>query len=135
MPDEKPTNPGMEHPKFQEQKWKKGQSGNPGGRPKGRVSFEAIVAQVLDETLIQKGVPITKRELLARVFVDQMLKKNSQLIREFLSREWPVVQEHELSLYQSDDEGLLDRLASIRRARRGNGHDPEPLTRREDDPQ
>ena len=70
-------------------RWKSGQSGNPNGRR--RQSFQGIVADILDEYL-PAPVDMTKREALARVFVDELLKANGHLIREFLNREWPVAQ-------------------------------------------
>jgi len=75
--------------------WKKGQSGNPSGL-NGRPRFEAVVAKILDEKI--PGADVTKREAVARVFVTALLKSNGQLIREFLAREWPAVQKHEVDL-------------------------------------
>lgn len=75
--------------------WKKGQSGNPAGA-KPRVSFEWHVARILDEAV--PGADVSKREALARLFVDSMFKRNGQMIREYLAREWPVVQHHEVEL-------------------------------------
>lgn len=92
-------------------RFKKGESGNPAGRPK-RPSFEALVAQVLDEAM--PGHDVTKREALARVFVDTMLHRNGQMIREYLAREWPAVQKHEVELPGVERETLeaaLDRWA------------------------
>lgn len=113
--------------------WKPGQSGNPKGRPK-RVSFEALVNQILDERIPGEDKAI-KREVLARIFVDELLKRNTGLVKEYLSREWPAVQHHDVILSDTDDESLLDRLAGVARAKRGNGADPEPLDPREETPQ
>ena len=74
--------------------WKPGQSGNPSGRPR-RESFEAIVARILDEKV--PGSDTRKREALARVFVDMLLKRNGQMMREYLAREWPATQKVEAS--------------------------------------
>lgn len=90
-------NRGKLTPEMIEKQWKPGQSGNPRGRPK-RPSFEALVAQVLDEAV--PGSDWTKREALARVFVDELMKRNGALIREFLAREWPAVQKHEHDIAQ-----------------------------------
>ena len=84
-------------------RWKKGQTGNPNGRP-GRLRFETIVAQVLDEKI--PGADTTKREALARVFVDSMLHRNGQMIREYLAREWPAVQKHEVDLPGVESDAL-----------------------------
>jgi len=83
--------------------WKPGESGNPQGRPP-RLTFETIVARVLDEEI--PGSDTTKREALARVFVDSMLKRNGQMIREYLARAWPAVQKHEVDLPAVDDSAL-----------------------------
>ena len=90
-------------------RWKKGQSGNPKGM-NGRPRFESVVAKILDEKI--PGADVTKREAVARVFVNALLKSNGQLIKEFLAREWPAVQKHEVDLpgVESDSlEAALDR--------------------------
>jgi hypothetical protein len=123
----------MQHPKWKAAQFKPGQSGNPGGRGK-RASFEAIVAQILDEKI--PGADMQKREALARVFVDQMLKRDGAMIRAYLDREWPARQLHELDANLSGEvevsrEGEwkqltsgLDRIKSCGREvplRKGNG--------------
>ena len=90
-------------------RWKKGQSGNPNGLSK-RLSFEKVVAKVLDEKF--DDTDQTKREKLARVFVDAMLESNGQMIREYLARAWPAVQKHEVGLPELEPNALeaaLDR--------------------------
>ena len=95
MPDPKP-NPGMLHPKFIAQQFKPGQSGCPGGPQAPGVArkFETIVAQVLGEKI--PGSDMEKREALARVFVDAMLKRDGAMIKAYLDREWPATQKHEI---------------------------------------
>jgi hypothetical protein len=90
-------NAGTQHPKFQAQKWKPGQSGNPGGRPKGQ-SLQALVNSILDEAIAlpETGELITKRELVGRVIVDEWLKRNGMMLREYLAREWPAPLRHEI---------------------------------------
>ena len=118
-------------------RWKPGQSGNPKGRPK-RKSFETLVEEILDEKLPgPKGArKKVKRELLARVFVDELLKRNNGLVREYLSRAWPVVQHHDVT-QRTDTDGasLAARLTSVTAARKGNGHDTSPDALREEDAQ
>ena len=106
--------------------WKKGQSGNPAG-PRPRMSFESHVARILDEAV--PGADVSKREALARIFVNAMFNRNGQMIREYLAREWPVVQHHEVELPSVEPAALetaFDRLfageeASVPAKPNGNG--------------
>jgi len=84
-------------------RWKKGQSGNPKGL-NGRPRFEAVVAKILDEQI--PDTDVTKREAVARIFVDALLNSNGQLIKEFLAREWPAVQKLEVELPGVSDDAL-----------------------------
>lgn len=79
--------------------WKPGQSGNPKGSTK-RPSFEEIVSKVLSERI--PGSDVTKREGLARVFVDMLLKRNGAMIKEFMARDWPVINRHQVEVEGSD---------------------------------
>jgi hypothetical protein len=97
-------------PQLKATRWKPGQSGNPKGL-NGRPRFEAVVAKILDEKI--PGSDVTKREAVARVFVDALLKRNGQLIKEYLAREWPAVQKHEVELPAVPDnavEAAIDRF-------------------------
>lgn len=105
---------GINHPKMVAQRFKPGQSGNPAGTQK-RPTMETLVAKVLDERI--PGSDKTKREALARVFVDEMLKRKGYAIKEYLEREWPKVQKHEVSGPDGDPleisgESAWDRLSS-----------------------
>jgi hypothetical protein len=65
-----------------------GQSGNPGGRPKGR-SLTAIIREVLDSNTI-KGKPLpegrTVADVLAEVFVAEALKGKFPFAKEVIDR-------------------------------------------------
>lgn len=106
--------------------WKPGQSGNPKGRPKVP-TFEMLVAKILSEKVKStnaegKKISSTKRELVARVFVDELMKRNAGLLREFLARAWPAVQKHEHALTESAEaDEVVAQLAQFARAKRANG--------------
>ena len=75
--------------------WKKGQSGNPNGRPKKR-SFQELVEAQMDEEISKMG--IIKRELLAKLYVDRLLKqKNKEDFAHYIKRVWPEVSKHEIA--------------------------------------
>jgi hypothetical protein len=63
--------------------WKPGQSGNPKGRPKGRI-FEARIRKILQETDDASGM--TFEELIVRALVDAARFGDVKAIREVLDR-------------------------------------------------
>jgi hypothetical protein len=76
--------------------WKPGQSGNPKGRPK-RESFESIVQRLLDLDHPDKDVDCSRREYIARQFVDMMEGRNDKVLKEFADRVWPKLTKHEIT--------------------------------------
>ena len=108
------------HPKMRAKMWKKGQSGNPEGRPPKR-RFEDVVAEVLEEQI--PGTDVTKFETLARVFVTAMLKGDRSLIREFLAREYPVKKQVEVT--GADGRPLELSWLDLIRAEREDDGEPE----------
>ena len=70
--------------------WKPGQSGNPKGRTKNK-TFEESVRAVLSENV--PNTDVTKREALARLYVDMLFKRHTVMFKEYLDREWPKVVE------------------------------------------
>ena len=82
----------VEPPK--EYRWKKGQSGNPNGRPKKK-SFRELVEKELDSEIKKLG--IDKREMVAVLFVDRLLKqKSKEDFTHFIKRVWPEISKHEV---------------------------------------
>ncbi len=84
---------GTPHPKpwLVAHQFQPGQSGNPQGYHAGPLTFQQVVSKILDEVV--DGKDTTKREELARVFIDEMIvSHNAHLIRAYLDREWPTPQ-------------------------------------------
>lgn len=77
--------------------WKPGQSGNPKGPPR-RKTLEAHVEELMDEKIGRGKDAITRREALATLIVDELMKRNMKLLRTYMDRVWPEVQEHNLSM-------------------------------------
>ena len=74
-------------------RWKKGQSGNPGGRPKGQ-SLVALLREVLERE--HNGRPI--KELVAERIVKEALSGKFPYAKELLDRlEGPVNQRHDVN--------------------------------------
>jgi Family of unknown function (DUF5681) len=78
-------------------RWKRGQSGNPKGRPKGSKKFVTLLAEVLNQKVrIQldgKTQAITKREAIVLRLVHDAMKGNSKAIGQLLAYE-PEVAKH-----------------------------------------
>jgi hypothetical protein len=77
-------------------RWKPGQSGNPKGKV-ARESFESIVQRLLDLEHPDKDVDCSRREYIARQFVDMMEGRNDKVLKEFADRVWPKLTKHEIT--------------------------------------
>jgi hypothetical protein len=82
-------------------RFKPGESGNPNGRPLGRVSFEELCNRELDKP-VHKGSEITKRQSIAMGFIDSMeagtlSSEGTKLFGEYIKRSWPVITKTELT--------------------------------------
>jgi len=72
-----------------DRRWKKGQSGNPSGRPKGHQNLATVLAAALSETTTVKtanGRPrtMTKLEAATRQLVDQAVEGDPRVIGQLL---------------------------------------------------
>lgn len=74
IPEPKPNKPHLFQP---------GQSGNPGGKPKGTKNFTSIVKEALEKTALDKksGEQFEIREALANKIVQMALAGNEKMIR------------------------------------------------------
>ena len=72
-----------EHTRF-----RKGQSGNPKGRPKGSKNFRTLVERELDQQIELsengKSVRLSKRQIIAKKLVNEAATGNSRAWRELL---------------------------------------------------
>lgn len=71
-----------------EYQFKKGQSGNPGGRPKGSQNFRTLLQRELDRPITAtnngRAVRMTKREAMAKRLVGEALKGNLKALEAVL---------------------------------------------------
>jgi len=90
-------------------KWKPGQSGNPGGRPKGSVSLVKILRDVLNEP----GGEARAKAIIGKC-LDMAAEGDDKHLRILLDRlDGPVVQKIEASVDQSFkaiDKGAADKV-------------------------
>jgi hypothetical protein len=77
-------------------RWQPGQSGNPKGKV-ARESFESIVNRLLDLDHPDKDVDCSRREYIARQFIDMMEGRNDKVLKEFADRVWPKLTKHEIT--------------------------------------
>ena len=73
-------------------RFKAGQSGNPGGRPKG---MAAMAHKVMSEAFAEGDM--TKAEAIVRKLFDLAMEGNVPALKLLLDREWPAPTRHEIS--------------------------------------
>ena len=73
-------------------RFKPGQSGHPGGRPKG---LSTIAHKVMTEAVAAGDV--TKAETVVRKLFDLAMEGNVQAIKLLLDHEWPAPNRHEIA--------------------------------------
>jgi hypothetical protein len=99
--------------------FKPGQVGNPEG--KNQYTYRADAERDLAAWCEKYG-----QELIERL-LDDAKKGKGWAMKLALDRILPAVQQHDVTTrVETSDEELVDRLASIARAKRANGHDLEP---------
>ena len=90
--------------------FKKGKSGNPLGRPKKRQKNAELLNELLDDTILVNGKPITKRKALFLSLVNDAIKGKASARNTLLA----LVQNEEVDLdLEEFDETLDDKIAFL----------------------
>lgn len=113
--------------------WKKGQSGNPAGRPK-KATMRELVERVMAESepdsqsLWSEADEATKAEMVARQIVKMLMAGDQRVLKMYLDRDWPALRQIELTgsgggpleVGTSDDfiDLLMEKVTEARRANR-----------------
>jgi hypothetical protein len=109
--------------------WKKGQSGNPLGRPKGRVSLSKILAERLKDRHFF-GQPTPDDRLVAEWLVDAMLTHaikdgNANLFQQIFDRNDGKLAEPEKNVNVTMDVlGILEGIVGDTDSKEGSPSDP-----------
>jgi len=78
---------GLNHPKMLAQRWKKGESGNPAGKPR-TPTLEEIMRKHLGEKV--SGTDTTRLEAMAKlIFAEGVTGKNAKILVALMDRLWP----------------------------------------------
>src|SRR5687767_7466853 len=92
-------------------RFKRGQSGNPNGRPKTNTNLRAFITQMMDEDVPVQGkdATISKRDAMVRTLVDNAMNGNQRAFRRFLqlanrARLFERTKEHKKTEYVDADE-------------------------------
>ena len=101
-------------------RWKKGQSGNPRGRPKGRIDVRAVLEEELSE-LITLATPqgereVTKLQAVIRRLIHEGLSGKVYAIQDILDRAERLARPEDAPAspeLPQDDEAILRRALSI----------------------
>ncbi|MDU8912500.1 DUF5681 domain-containing protein [Aestuariicoccus sp. MJ-SS9] len=112
-------------------RFKPGQSGNPGGRPKGSKSFKSVLQDELDRevSLSEQGVvsKVTKMEALAKRLVGDALSGDPRALAELLrqvnlhlpaaeakdSRELPASDDDIRLLLKYADQAIVEKMGGV----------------------
>lgn len=100
-------------------RWKKGQSGNPRGRPKGRIDVRAVLEEELSELIIlatpQGEREVTKLQAVIRRLIHEGLSGKVYAIQDILDRAERLAKPDEAAAspeLPQDDEAILRRALS-----------------------
>lgn len=84
--------------------WKKGQSGNPNGRPRKEICLTSLIKEELEQVMQTDDGPRTKAQILAKNIVSKAAKGHNVAMKEVLDRiDGKVADKLEMNAKVSDD--------------------------------
>jgi hypothetical protein len=103
----------MKHPPPEHTKWKKGQSGNLNGRPKGRLSFGPAIEEELRAAIKDpNGNPIEVRQALVKTLIKEGLKGNMRALEFIIDKiDGKAKQSLQIEARENIDKEQLKRIA------------------------
>lgn len=110
-----------------EHQFKPGQSGNPGGRPRGSKNFRTLIQLQLDDTITAtvkgRARKVTKREAIAMRLIDKALKGDQKAIETIMKFSEEEAETSSLPPMDTDPERDAEILAAyLARRDEGAGH-------------